>query len=58
VTKRESNFLFGSGMYFQTGQVIFVQNGQKGSLLVCNRPHFDWTKSLDVKMIFNKVFTI
>jgi hypothetical protein len=24
VTKRESNFYFGPGMYFQTGQVIFV----------------------------------
>jgi hypothetical protein len=30
VTKRGSNFWFGPGMYFQTGQVIFVPEWPKG----------------------------
>jgi hypothetical protein len=33
-TVRGSNFYFGSGMYFQTGQVIFVPEWPKGSLIL------------------------
>jgi len=45
-------------MYFQTGQVILSQNGQKGSLLVCDWPHSVRTKSLVCKDALHRDSTI
>jgi hypothetical protein len=39
-------FIFGPGMYFQTGQVFLSQNGQRGSLLVLLASFCVWTKTL------------
>jgi len=52
VTKKGSNFYFGPGMYFQTGQVFLSYNGQKGSLLGCDWLHSVWTKSFVCKRCF------
>jgi len=46
VTKRESNFYFGPGMYFQTGQVIFVPEWPKGEFVSILAVFCVWTKSL------------
>jgi hypothetical protein len=46
VTKKESNFYFGPGMYFQTGQVIFVLEWPKGEFVSILALFCVWTKSL------------
>jgi hypothetical protein len=46
VTKRGSNFYFGPGMYFQTGQVIFVPEWPKGEFVSILALFCVWTKSL------------
>jgi hypothetical protein len=46
VTKRGSNFYFGPGMYFQTGQVIFVPEWPKGEFVSILALFYVWTKSL------------
>jgi hypothetical protein len=46
VTKRGSNFYFGPGMYFQTGQVIFVPEWPKGEFVSILVIFCVWTKSL------------
>jgi hypothetical protein len=43
-------------MYFLTGQVFLFQNGQRGSLLVCNWLHC-WTKSLSYTNAFIQGFS-
>jgi hypothetical protein len=58
VIKRGSNFLFGPGLYFLTGQVFLFQNYQRGSLLVCNWPHFVGQNHFFVVMLFNRDFAI
>jgi hypothetical protein len=51
VTKRGNNFYFGPGMYFKTGQVIFVPEWPKGELLVF-WPHSVFGQNhLSVKML-------
>jgi hypothetical protein len=44
-------FIFGPVMYFQTGQVIFVPDSQRGSLLVFWPYSVFWTNHLCVKML-------
>jgi hypothetical protein len=46
VTKRGSNCCFGPGMYFQTGQVIFVPEWPKGEFVSILALFCVWTKSL------------
>jgi hypothetical protein len=46
VTKRGSNFYFGLGMYFQTGQVIFVPEWPKGEFVSILALFCVWTKLL------------
>jgi hypothetical protein len=46
VTKRGRNFYFGPGMYFQTGQVIFVPEWPKGEFVSILALFCVWTKSL------------
>jgi len=46
VTKRGSNFYFGPGMYFQTGQVIFVPEWPNGEFVSILALFCVWTKSL------------
>jgi hypothetical protein len=46
VTKRGSNCCFGPGMYFQTGQVIFVPEWPKGAFVSILALLCVWTKSL------------
>jgi hypothetical protein len=46
VTKRGSNFYFGLGMYFQTGQVIFVPEWRNGEFVSILALFCVWTKSL------------
>jgi hypothetical protein len=52
VTKRGSIFCFGLGLYFLTGQVFLSQNGQRGSLLVCNWLHSIGQNHFHVMMLF------
>jgi hypothetical protein len=53
VTKRGSNFWFGPGMYFQTGQVIFVPEWPKGEFVIL-ASFCVWTKSLMRKDAWNR----
>jgi len=46
VTKMGSNFYVGPGMYFQTGQVIFVPEWPKGEFVSILALLCVWTKSL------------
>jgi hypothetical protein len=46
MTKRGSNFYFGPGMYFRTGQVIFVPEWPKGEFVSILALFYVWTKSL------------
>jgi hypothetical protein len=46
VTKRGSNFYFGPGMHFQTGQVIFVPEWPNGEFVSILALFCVWTKSL------------
>jgi hypothetical protein len=54
VTKRGSNFYFGPGMYFQTGQVIFVPEWPKGEFVSILVLFCVWTKSLMFKDAINR----
>jgi hypothetical protein len=54
VTKMGSNFYFGSGMYFQTGQVIFVPEWPKGEFVSILALFCVWTKSLMCKDAVNR----
>jgi hypothetical protein len=58
VTKRGSNFYFGPGMYFQTGQVIFVPEWPKGEFVSILASFCVWTKSLKCKDVVNRDSTI
>jgi hypothetical protein len=50
VTKKVSNFYFlDRECIFKPVKWFLSQNGQRGSLLVCNWPHYVWTKSLVCK---------
>jgi len=42
------------GIVFLTGQVFLSQNGQRGSLLVCNWPHSVGENHFFVKLLFNR----
>jgi hypothetical protein len=46
VTKRGSNFLFGTGMYFQTDQVIFVPEWPNEEFVSILASFCVWKKSL------------
>jgi len=54
VTKRGSNFYFWPGMYFQTGQVIFVPEWPKGEFVSILASFCVWTKSLMCKDAVNR----
>jgi hypothetical protein len=58
VTKKGSNFHFGPGMYFQTGQVIFVPEWPKGEFVSILASFCVWTKSLICKDAANRDSTI
>jgi hypothetical protein len=58
VTKKGSNFYFGPGMYFQTGQVIFVPEWPKGEFVSILASFCVWTKSLICKDVANRNSTI
>jgi hypothetical protein len=58
VTKRGSNFYFGPGMNFQTGQVIFVPEWPKGEFVSILASFYVWTKSLKCKDVVNRDSTI
>jgi hypothetical protein len=58
VTKRGSNFYFGPGMYFQTGQVIFVPEWPKGEFVSILASLCVWTKSLICKDATNRNSTV
>jgi hypothetical protein len=58
VTKRGSNFYFGPGMYFQTGQVIFVLEWPNGEFVSILTSFCVWTKSLKCKDAVNRDSTI
>jgi hypothetical protein len=58
VTKRESNFYFRPGMYFQTGQVIFVPEWPKWEFVSILASFCVWTKSLKCKDAVNRDSTI
>jgi hypothetical protein len=58
VTKRGSNFYFGLGMYFQTGQVIFVPEWPKGEFVSILASFCFSTKSLKCKDAVNMDSTI
>jgi hypothetical protein len=58
VTKRGSNFYFGPGMYFQTGQVIFVPKWPKGEFVSILASFCVWTKSFICKDAANRDSTI
>jgi hypothetical protein len=58
VTKRGSNFYFGPGMYFQTGQVIFVPEWPKGEFVSILTSFCVWTKSLICKDAANRDSTV
>jgi predicted RNA-binding protein with TRAM domain len=49
-------FIFGQGMYFQTGQVIFVPEWPKGEFVSILASF--WTKSLVCKDTVNRDSTI
>jgi hypothetical protein len=51
-------FIFGPGMYFQTGQVIFVPEWPKGEFVSILASFCVWTKSLKCKDVVNKDSTI
>jgi hypothetical protein len=51
VTKRGSNIYFGPGMYFQTGQVIFVPEWPKGEFVSILASFCVWTNHLFVRML-------
>jgi hypothetical protein len=57
-TKRGSNFYFRPGMYFQTGQVIFVPEWPKGEFVSILASFCVWTKSLKCKDAVNRDSTI
>jgi hypothetical protein len=57
VTKRGSNFYFGPGMYFQTGQVIFVPEWPKGEFVSILALFCVWTKSLMCNDAANRDYT-
>jgi hypothetical protein len=54
VTKGGSNVYFGPGMYFQTGQVIFVPKWPKGEFVSILALFCVWTKSLMCNDAVNK----
>jgi hypothetical protein len=54
VKKRGSNFYFRTGMYFQTGQVIFVLEWPKGEFVSILASFCFWTKSLMCKDVVNR----
>jgi hypothetical protein len=58
VTKRGSNFYFGPGMYFRTGQVIFVPEWPKGEFVSILASFRIWTKSLICKDAANRDSTV
>jgi hypothetical protein len=58
VTKSGSNFYFGPGMYFQTGQVIFVPEWPKGEFVSILASFCVWKKSLKCKDAVNRDSTI
>jgi hypothetical protein len=58
VTKRGSNFYLNRECISKPVKWFLSQNGQRGSLLVCNWPHSDWTKSLVCKDVFHRNSTI
>jgi len=51
-------FLIWTGIVFLTGQVFLSQNGQRGSLLVCDWLHFVGQNHFYVMMLFNRVLVI
>jgi hypothetical protein len=53
-----SNFYFGPGMYFQTGQVIFVPEWPKGEFVSILASFCVWTKSLICKDAVNRDSTV
>jgi hypothetical protein len=57
-TKKGSNFYFRPGMYFQTGQVIFVPEWPKGEFVSILASFYVWTKSLKCKDAVNRDSTI
>jgi len=58
VTKRGSNFYLDRECIFKPVKWFLSQIGQRGSLLVCDWPHSDWTKSLVCKDAFHWDSTI
>jgi hypothetical protein len=51
-------FIFGPGMYFQTGQVIFVPEWPKGEFVIILASFCVWTKSLICKDAANRDSTV
>jgi hypothetical protein len=51
-------FIFGPGMYFQNGQVIFVPEWPKGEFVSILASFCVWTKSLKCKDVVNRDSTI
>jgi hypothetical protein len=56
--KRGVIYIFGPGMYFQTGQVIFVPEWPKGEFVSILASFCVWTKSLKCKNAVNRDSTI
>jgi hypothetical protein len=54
VTKRGSDFIFGPGMYFQTGQVIFLPEWPKWEFVCILASFCVWSKSLMCKDAANR----
>jgi hypothetical protein len=58
VTKSGSNFYLDRDCIFKPIKRFLSQNGQRGSLLVCNWPHSVGQNHFFVKMLFNRDFAI
>jgi hypothetical protein len=58
VTKNGSIFFIWTGIVSITGQVFLAQNGQRGSLLVCNWLHYVGQNHFHVMMLLNRDFVI